>query len=59
MLQCQWKEHIACDAFVKTNDKDERVTSDMMTTPWAQKMETMNIIESPEAIFNQFFVYDR
>ena len=57
VLQFQWKEHISYNAFVKKNDKNERVISDTMTTPWAHKMETLIRIESPEAIFIPIFLY--
>ena len=55
VLQFQWKEHIAYDAFVKTNDKNERVISDTITTPWAHKMETMIKLKFRKQYLFQFF----
>ena len=57
VLQFQWKNHISYNAFVKKNDKNERVISDTMTTTWAHKMESLIRIESPEAIFIPIFLY--
>ena len=55
VLQFKWKDHISYNAFVKNNDKNERVISDTVTTPWAHKMETLIRNDSPNAIFIPIF----